>query len=118
MWIDDFLDRLYAEDVSPHVDALWRNGFWLRNAYPTEYLSIVRLQVDALRQLLKDGLATGDFPDTEPTMDASTILARCWMLAELGLRGEPVSRRAARRHLLRPGLRSHRWCMTLRCSRR
>ena len=101
VWIDDFLDRLYAEDGSPHVEALWRNGFWLRNAYPTEYLSIVRLQIDALRRILIAGHETGEFPATDPTMDASTILATCWMLAELGLRGDPVNRRAARRHLFR-----------------
>lgn len=101
LWIDDFLDRLYAEDGSPHVEALWRNGYWLRSAYPIQFLSVVRLQVDALRHLLVAGRDAGDFPDTDPTMDANTILASCWMLAELGLRGDAVDRRAARRHLLR-----------------
>lgn len=101
VWIDDFLDRLYAEDGSPRVDALWRDGYWLRNAFPSQHLSIVRLQVDTLRQLLLAGRDSGDFPDTDPTMDASTILATCWMFVELGMRGEPVERRAARRHILR-----------------
>ena len=101
VWIDDFLDRLYADDGTPHVEALWRNGFWLRNAYPTEYLSIVRLQVDALRRILIAGRAAGELPATDPTMDADTILATCWMLPSWPCAAIPSPARAARRHLLR-----------------
>jgi AcrR family transcriptional regulator len=101
VWVDDFLDRLYSRDGTPHVEALWRNGFWLRNAYPNEFGSIVRVQLNALFRCLVDGSAKGEFPETDPQLDASTILATCWMLAELGLRGDPIPRDAARRHLLR-----------------
>jgi AcrR family transcriptional regulator len=101
IWVDDFLDRLYSRDGTPHVEALWRNGFWLRNAYPNEFGSIVRVQLSALFRGLVDGSAKGEFPDTDPQFDASTILATCWMFAELGLRGDAIPREAARRHLLR-----------------
>jgi len=101
LWIDDFLDRLYSRTGKLHVEALWRNGFWLRNAYPTEFSSIVRVQLNALFRCLTDGLAAGEFPETDPQLDASTILSTCWMFAELGLRGDPTPRDAARHHLLR-----------------
>ncbi|SBS71071.1 putative TetR family transcriptional regulator [uncultured Mycobacterium sp.] len=100
-WIDDRLRAAFASPRSATFEALWRYGFWLRSAYPTQFDAVANPQVLVLAEAIDRGLRDGSISTADPDLDASTIHAAFWMLAARHINGGQMTRRRARLQLIR-----------------
>ncbi len=101
-WVDDRLDRVFAVRGDLGYETLWRNGVWLRGAHPVRYTRVMEPPVDVLRTVIEAGAADGHLAaDADPDLDAWTIHAALWVLAERHFDGGDIGRAEAKAHMTR-----------------
>jgi hypothetical protein len=95
------LDRVFDHRRGAAYELLWPEGSWLGNAYPHEFHAlVVRPTIELLRGAIKTGVLDGSIaPMPSPVLDASTIHATFWMLAERHFDGRRITRAEAQRHM-------------------
>jgi AcrR family transcriptional regulator len=94
-WIDEMLALGFDPRRARRTRVLRAEGARLQADFPEEFAAILAGAVDPLIELLRA------FPAADPERDGWSIYAVTWELVEAKLRGSPLTRAAARAHVLR-----------------
>lgn len=97
-WIDEILRMRYDARTASRVAIFDSSSARRAAGYAEVELDTVRLMVQPLREVLEAGLDSGDFPLSEPALDALAIHALVWNAVRSK---RSLSRDEARAHVMR-----------------
>lgn len=101
-WIEDVLSLAYAPRRARRTQLFMSHAAALRSLFPSEMEEISAAPFLPLIEILERGKRTGDFPEANPALDARSVFAVTWSLAEARVSGGgPASLEDCRDYILR-----------------
>jgi AcrR family transcriptional regulator len=100
-WVDETLALAFDRRRARRTAPLAAEGARLRHEFPEEFAAILEGVLQPLVGVLERGRNDGTFSRARPEIDARSIHALVWALAEARLAGDAIDRVTAREQALR-----------------